>query len=187
MSNFKPRNLLLVLALVLALALVVMIVLHRRPESQIQSLVKALPKGVDVALQDIDYTHVEGGLARWRMVAKQVERQAATGVMVVNNPQLSFFDEQGKVVGSMQAEEGSVTEDYQQVRLLNDVVLQDAAGYTVYTDLLNYNHKKKLATTEKAVRLESRGLSLAGTGMVFNVEQKTLVLKADVKGTFQPR
>jgi LPS export ABC transporter protein LptC len=186
MSNFKSRNLLLVLALVVALALVMTIVVNRRPESTVQSVVKALPSGVDVALQDIDYTHVESGSARWRMVARQVERQAASGIMVVNNPQLSFFNDQGEVVGSMQAEEGSVTGDYQQIRLLNDVVLQNTDGYTIYTDLLNYDHEKKLATTDEAVLLESRGLSLEGTGMVFNVEQRTLVLNAKVKGLFNP-
>jgi LPS export ABC transporter protein LptC len=65
--------------------------------------------------------------------------------------------------------------------------MQDAAGYSIYSELLVYDHKHKLATTEKDVRIESRGLSVEGTGMIFNVAEKTLQLSSDVKGVFQPR
>ena len=108
MSYFKPRNLLLVLALGLALILVVVIALRFRPESQLQALVKALPEGVDVSLQDIDYTHIEEGRARWRLVAQQAERNSASGVLGLINPELKFFDDQGEPKGALSAGKGDV-------------------------------------------------------------------------------
>ena len=110
MSYFRPRNLLLVLALVLAVILLAMIAMRYRPENNLQTLVKALPEGIDVSLQDIDYTHIEAGRARWRLVARQVERQAKTRTLVVSSPQMSFYDEQGEVTGSLQADTGEVSE-----------------------------------------------------------------------------
>jgi LPS export ABC transporter protein LptC len=179
MSYFKPRNLLLVLALGLALVLLVVIALRYRPGSQLQTIVKALPDGIDVSLQDIDYTHIENGKARWRLVAQQVERQSSSGVMAISSPQLSFYDENGKPKGSLQAGRGEVTDDYQNVRLRED-------GYTVYTDYLDYDHETQLATTNAHVRLVADGVYLEGTGLTFDSKQERLFLNADVKGSFDP-
>ena len=187
MSYFKPRNLLLVLALGLALILLVVIVLRFRPESQMQALVKALPEGVDVSLQDIDYTHIEEGRARWHLVAQQAERNSASGVLGLINPELKFFDDQGEPKGALSAGKGDVSDDYQQVRLRDDVVLQNTAGYTLYTDRLDYDHTTQTATTDAHVLLLADGVHLEGTGLVFYLKQQRLKLQADVKGSFDSK
>ena len=187
MSYFKPRNLLLVLALGLALVLLAVISLRYRAESQLQSLVEVLPKGIDVALQDIDYTHIEDGSARWRLVAQQVERQSASGILGLVGPQLSFYDEQGESKGFLQAGKGEVSDDYQQVRLRDDVVLKSSAGYTLYTDSLDYDHATQMATTDAHVRMVAEGMDLEGNGLVFYLQQERLLLNADVKAAFEPK
>lgn len=187
MSYFKPRNLLLVLALVLALVLLAVVSVRYRGESQLKSLVESLPKGVDVSLQDIDYTHVEEGRARWRLVAQQVERQSASGVLGLVEPRLRFYDELGETKGFLQAGKGEVSDDYQQVRLLDEVVLKNSAGYTLYTDHLDYDHTTQLATTDAHVRMVADGLHMEGTGLIFYLKQERLQLKADVKGSLDPK
>jgi LPS export ABC transporter protein LptC len=187
MSYFKPRNLLLVLALGLALVLFAVISLRYRTETQLPSLMEALPKGVDVALLDIDYTHVEDGSARWRLVAQQVERQSASGVLGLVAPQLKFYDEQGEPKGSLQSGKGEVSDDYQQVRLRGDVVLKSSSGYTLYTDSLDYDHTTQKATTDAHVRMVAEGMHLEGKGLVFFMQQERLLLNADVKGVFEPK
>lgn len=183
MSYLKPRNLLLVMALGLALVLLAVIALRYRPGSQLQSLVESLPQGVDVSMQDIDYTHIEEGRPRWRLVAEQVERQAATGLLGVGSPQMSFYDPEGELSGTLQAGEGEVSDDYRKVLLRGDVILQNSAGYTLYTDHLDYDQSTQTATTDAYVRLVGNGLNLEGTGLAFHVQQQRLNLHADVKGT----
>ena len=182
MSYLKPRNLLLVLALCLALVLVVVITLRFSPESQLQEVVKALPEGVDIALEEIDYTHIEGGQSRWRLVARQVKRQSGTKLFAVSNPELQFFNEEGVTEGQMQAGRGEVSEDYQQVRLFNDVVLKNSSGYTFTTDRLDYDHATKVASTKSKVHLTSEDLILEGTGMEFFVQQDRVLLHSGVYG-----
>lgn len=184
MSYFKPRNLLLVLALGLALTLLVVIALRYRPGNQLQTIVKALPEGIDVSLEDIDYTHIENGKARWRLVAKQVERKSSSGVMGVSGPHLSFYDEEGEPEGSLQAGNGEVSNDYQNVSLSENVVLKNSDGYTLYTDHLDYDHATQTATTDARIRLVGDDMHLEGTGLAFNLRQERLSLKADVKGIF---
>ena len=183
MSYFKPRNLLLVLALGLALVLLAVIALRYRTESKLQALVEALPKGIDVSLQDIDYTQIGDGRARWRLVAQQVERQSASGVLGLTSPQLSFYDEQGEPKGFLQAGKGDVSDDYQQVKLRGDVVLKKSVDYTMYTESLDYNHATQLATTDAPVRVVSGRTRLEGRGLVFDLKQNRLQLKANVSGS----
>ena len=183
MSYLKPRNLLLVLAVVIAVILLVVISQRYRPEDQLQTVVKALPEGVDVSLEDIDYTHIEGGVARWRLVAHEVKRQADTQIMIVQSPVLEFYNDQGTLDGELQALTGEVSQDYKQVYLQGDVVLKRADGYTLYTDRLDYDHGKQLAQTDAPVRLESDRMTMNGVGMVYQVAKRHLVLKAKVNGS----
>ena len=185
MSYFRPRNLLLVLAMVLAVILLAVIAMRYRPENNLQTIVKALPQGVDVSLQDIDYTHIEEGRARWRLVARQVERQAKTSTLVVSSPRMSFYDEQGEVTGSLQAETGEVSEDYRKVRLHDQVVLKNTSGYTLSTDRLTYDHTTQSVATDSLVRLESSGLYLEGRGLIFHLQTKMLELHEQVRGIFE--
>ena len=183
MSTFRPRNLLLVLALALALILVIVISLRYRPGNQLQKVVEALPKGVDVAMEDIDYTHLEEGQARWRLVARQVSRQSATGLLAVSSPRMHFFDSLGEPSGSLEADRGEVSDDYQTVRLTGHVVLANPEGYTLYTDHLDYDQASKIARTDANVKLVGDGVQLEGTGMVFEVSRLFLQLQSNVTGT----
>jgi len=186
MSYFRPRNLLLVLAMVLAVILIAIIAMRYRPEDSLQTIVKALPEGIDVSLQDIDYTHIDEGRARWRLVARQVERQAKKSLLVVSSPQMTFYDEQGEVKGTLRAETGEISEDYRKVRLHDKVVLKNTSGYTLSTDRLTYDHDTQSVTTDSLVRLESSGLYMEGRGLVFHVQTKMLELKKQVRGVFEP-
>lgn len=186
MSYFRPRNLLLVLALALAAILIAVIALRYRPENNLRSIAKALPEGVDVALQDIDYTHIEEGRARWRLVARQVERRAKTSNLVVSSPRVSFFDEQGQVTESVQAASGEISDDYRKIILSDEVVLKNSSGYSLFTDRLNYDHETRTATTDSLVRLESSRFQLEGRGLVFHLQSKRLELNESVKGVFEP-
>jgi LPS export ABC transporter protein LptC len=175
------------MALGLALALLAVIALRYRPENQLRKIAKALPDGIDVTLQDIDYTHIEDGLARWRLVANQVERRSESGTLGLVGPQLSFYDEQGESKGSVQAGKGEVSDDYLQVSLSGDVVLKNLTGYTLYADQLDYDHTLQMVTTDEHVRLVSDGVHLEGTGLAFYLKAELLHLNADVKGTFTPK
>lgn len=182
MSIFRPRNLLLLLALALALILVIVIGLRYRPGNQLQKVVEALPKGVDVAMEDIDYTHLEEGQARWRLVARQVSRQSETGLLAVSSPRMNFFDSRGESSGSLEADRGEVSDDYKTVRLTGHVVLVNPEGYTLYTDHLDYHQDSRTASTDAHVKLVGDGVQLEGNGLVFEVSRQLLQLQSNVTG-----
>lgn len=185
MSYFKPRNLLLLLALLLALGLAVTIARNFRPEKRLETLAKSLPEGVNLALQDIDYTHIENGKPRWKLVARQVEHQAAAGILGISDPRLTFFAEQdGQEEGTLVAASGEVSSDYQMVKLRGDVVLTSSAGYTLRTQQLDYDLATQTATSDTDVAIEKAGMELRGRGLVFKLKQQQLTLVSHVRGVF---
>jgi LPS export ABC transporter protein LptC len=186
MSYLKPRNFLLVLALLLALVLIVVIAMRYSPEQQLIAVVKALPKGIDVTLDDIDYTHIEDGKPRWRLVSNQVERRADSGILGLVEPELNFFDEQGEPAGSIRATQGEVSSDYQAVKLRGDVFFQHVGGYTLQTESLDYDHATQKMTTDAHVLMVADGMRLEGKGMTSYLQEKRLQLNADVEGFLDP-
>jgi len=186
MSYLRPRNFLLVSAVVLVAILLAVIASRYRPAGTLEKIAKALPEGVDVSLQDIDYTHTEDGRARWRLVARQVERKAQTSTLEISSPRMSFFDDNGATSGTLQAARGEVSEDYRRVQLQGDVVLTNTAGYTLYTDQLSYDSETETASSAAHVRLESERLHLEGRGMEARLRAKQLVLKEQVQGVLTP-
>jgi LPS export ABC transporter protein LptC len=185
MRYLKPRHLLLVVAAVLALCLLVVIAVRFRPGDAVQTVAKALPKGIDVALEDIDYSHVEEGRARWRLVARQVERSGDSGRILVARPQLSFFSADGETVAAVSANRGDVSSDYKQVSMLGDVVLTQPDGYTLKTDRLDYDHVSRTAVSEGHVLIEKEGVRLEGEGLKVDLEQKRFQLQRRVRGVFE--
>jgi LPS export ABC transporter protein LptC len=186
MSYLKPRNFLLVLALVLALVLIAVIAMRYGSEQQLEAVVKAMPKGIDVALEDIDYTHIEDGKPRWRLVSNQVERKADSGILGLAEPDLKFFDEQGETAGSVRAVQGELSSDYQAVKLRGDVFLQYIGGYTLQTESLDYDHATQKITTDAHVLMVADGMRLEGKGMTAYLQEKRLTLYADVEGFLDP-
>lgn len=187
MSYLKPRNLLLVLALALALAIIALIAMRYSPESQLEAVVKSLPKGIDVSLEDIDYTHVEDGLPRWRLVASQVERAADSGILALVEPELRFFNEQGEPAGSLRARQGEVSSDYQAIKVRGEVVMQQVEGYSLKTASLDYDHSTQQISTDARVLMLATGMRLEGTGMTFDLQKKRVQLNADVEGFLDPQ
>jgi LPS export ABC transporter protein LptC len=172
--------------LILALALLALITTRYSPESQLEAVVQSLPKGIDVALEDIDYTHVENGQARWRLLSNQVERKAASGNLELAAPELKFFDEQGEPAGSIRSQWGEVSSDYQVVKLRGDVFFQHVGGYTVETESMDYDHSMQKLTTTLHVLMTAEGMRLEGNGMTLYLQEKQLELASDVEGFLDP-
>ncbi len=186
MNYLRLRNLLLLFALVFALVLIVVIWIRRSPEAVINAAVKSLPEGVELSLKEIDYTHIEQGVARWRLVAEQVEQQSSGQALIISRPHLDFYDDQGNIQGTLDAEKGDVSKDYQLVQVWGDVVLKHADGYTFFTEALSYDHTKHLATTEETIKMIGDGLLLTGRGLELNTQTRHLTVFSDVDALYSP-
>lgn len=185
MNLLKSRHLLLLLALILAATLAAIVALRYRPAGQLAEVVKALPSGVDLALQDINYTHSEAGVARWRLVAKQVQHRAEQQGMVVAELQLTFFDPAGVEQGKLTARNGQVNADFSVVEVRGEVQIVSRNGYTLQTDHLTYRQEDRSIRTDAPVRLVSKNMQLDGVGMTVDLATQRLQVHDKVRAVVQ--
>ena len=181
MKLLKPRHLLLLLALILAGALATIVALRYRPAVELAEVVKALPSGVDLALQDINYTHSEAGVARWRLVAKQVQHRSEPQGMVVADLQLTFFDAAGIEQGTLTARNGQVDADFSVVEVRGEVQIVSRNGYTLQTEHLTYRQQDRTIRTDAPVRLVSKEMQLDGVGMTLDLATHRLQVHDKVR------
>jgi LPS export ABC transporter protein LptC len=187
MTLIRPRNLLLLLALLLAVALATIVISRYRSPVEVRSVVKSLPSGVDLALQDINYTHTEGGVARWRLVAKQVEHLANEKSTTVSAIHLTFFAADGAEQGTLKARNGKVDGDFSVVELQGEVEIVSRSGYTLQTDHLTFRQQERTIRTDAPVKLASAGLQLKGVGLDLNLDTQRLRIPARVSAVVQPK
>ena len=185
MNLFKPRHLLLLLALLLAGALAIIVALRYRPSLELAEVVKSLPSGVDLALQDINYTHSEAGVARWRLVAKQVQHRSEQQGMVVADLQLTFFDPEGIEQGKLTARNGLVNADFSVVEVRGEVQIVSRNGYTLQTDHLIYHQEDRSIRTDAPVRLVSTTIQLDGIGLTVDLATQRLQVHNKVRAVVQ--
>lgn len=185
MILLKPRNLLLLLALILAGVMAAIVLMRYRAPVEVAEVAKVLPTGVDVALQDINYTHTEGGVSRWRLAAKQVEHRAAEKVTALRDLQVTFYDVKGAELGTLKARNGQVDADYSVVEV-RDQVEVISGGYTLQTDYLTYRQQERSIHTDAPVRLVSAGLKLDGVGLELDLDTRRLRIPARVHAVLHP-
>ena len=181
MTLIRPRNLLLVLALLLAAVLATIVMTRQRPSVEVKSAANALPSGVDLALRDINYTHTEGGVARWRLVAKQVQHRSEPQGMVVADLQLTFFDPAGIEQGTLTARNGQVDADFSVVEVRGEVQIVSRNGYTLQTEHLIYRQQDRTIRTDAPVRLVSKEMQLDGVGMTLDLATQRLQVHDKVR------
>ncbi|GEM_PF-1351939 len=164
-SLFKLRNLLLLLAVGLAAVLAAVVAMRYQPQVVVTVAAPTLPSGVNLALQKIDYTHTEGGIARWRLVASRAEHQAESRLTMVKDLELTFFDEDGERLGDLKARSGQLSNDYSEIEVRDGVTLLHRDGYTLQSSSLRYKQQDGMIRTEDPVRLTGRDLTLDGVGL----------------------
>jgi LPS export ABC transporter protein LptC len=180
-SLFRLRHLLLLLAIGLALVLAAVVMKRYQPPLVVPVAVPALPAGVDLALQKIDYTHTEGGVARWRLVASRAEHQAESKFMLVKDLELTFFDVKGAQQMSLKARNGEINSDYSAVDVKDDVELFHRNGYVLRTDSLRYNQGDGMIRTDAPVRLTGPDVTLDGVGLRVDLAKRQLHVLSRVR------
>lgn len=187
MALLRPRNLLLLLALLLLGALAAIVAYRYRPPAKVAELVKALPSGVDLALQEIRYSHTEGGIERWRLVAGRVEHLSAEKQTAIRNLELRFFDASGAEQGVLKAVNGQVNADFSVIEVRDQVEFVIRDGYHLQTTNLTYTQQDRSIRTDAPVMMAGKALELKGVGLHLDFGTRRLKILDRVRATIQVR
>lgn len=183
MALIRPRHLLLLLAILLACALAIIVATRYRPAAELREVAKALPAGVDAALQDIDYTHSEGGITRWRLMARQVEHRTSAQGTAVGDLRLTFYAVDGTEQGAIKASNGKIDADFAVIEVNGDVEIVSRRGFTLKTDHLTFRQQDRSLRSDAPVKLVAAGLQLDGKGLVLDLDRQHLRILAKVRAS----
>jgi LPS export ABC transporter protein LptC len=150
-----------------------------RPQTP-EGLLSSLPKDVDLALEDLHYTHNEDGRAVWTLDAAAAEYQREAGLVDLNDVELTLHQSDGFGTVHLIADSGRFDQSASLVDAWGNVVLTSERGDQLYTESLKYNVANELLSTAEAFRYLSEGAELTGTGLNIDVSSGRLSVESDV-------
>ena len=175
----SPRR---VLALLMVLTVAVLAVMLWRyfQQQAPEELLEALPKQVDLSLDELHYTQNEGGKRSWTLAAKRAEYQRESGTALLDDVQMTLYDAGRFGEVRLQAEHGQLQQAERQVTVWGQVEVDTSEGQRLLTERLHYDDARRLLTTQEPIRFSAPRLELTGRGLEVNVETGQLQVKDDV-------
>jgi len=177
---FSPRRILalLILGSVAVLAVVLWQFLARQSP---EDLLDALPKQVDLALDQLHYTQNEDGARSWTLSADKAEYQRDSGQALLDRVHLIFYraGDFGEV--TLDAGQGSLDQNQQQIEVWDRVTVRTGRQEQLLTERLHYDGRQQAINSEAPLRLVTPRMELTGVGFQVDLVQGRLLVKKAVR------
>lgn len=147
-----------------------------------EEILETLPRNVDLSLKKINYTETREGRRHWSLVADSAAHNAKDGTTRLKNIRMTFYGQQGDY--SLTAANGEMQIDTRRVSVWDDVVIESPQGFTLYTERLDYNEKKRQVRSDRPIHLVSDRVEIDGVGMTLDVESHSLKILSAVEARF---
>ncbi|MFV0436147.1 MAG: LPS export ABC transporter periplasmic protein LptC [Desulfopila sp.] len=178
MSSIRNRltSMLFFLA-VLALAVYLGRLSLTNPAPELQPL----DQGIDLNLDNIQYTKASDGTTQWVLKARTAD-QGTDGIILARQADITIFDqEKGNIAitgdrGSFDPEKGTVT-------LIANVRVVTGDGWTLQSDSLEFDETNRTLRTDQPVTLSNAYSRTTGTGATIDLKTRTLEMAGAVHAT----
>lgn len=175
---------LLIMVVVLSVGLVVWIFIQSR-QNPIPILLPEKATQSVLTLSRIHHTATKDGAVQWELEAKSAEMQSNNGQVVLKDPEVVFFLEDGKRV-KLSANKGILNTKNNNIKVHGNVsVAYDR--YTLKTEELTYHHKRRRLQANVPVQIIGQAFDLKAASMIYNLNTDQTIFKGDVKGTIYER
>lgn len=177
MPNLRRLLALLIVLAVVALGLAVWRQIRQQSPEE---LLSALPKQIELSLDQLHYTQNENGQRSWTLDADKAEYQRDESQAVLEKVRLEFYHagESGNV--RLEAEHGLLQQTTRQVDVWGQVVVRTERGEQLFTERLRYNDQQRQLTTDEPVRMLAPQMELTGTGLLVDLDGGRLEVINDV-------
>ena len=180
MADWSGTRHFLPLVLVTAASLLSLFVLRSYHDWDAPADLRTLPENVDLALEDLVYSKNRDGRRLWVLEARRAEHTLAGAVTRIDGLRMVFFDpKQGEIV--LTAEQGELLPREDRVQVRTNVVLTDHRGLSVRTRTLEYVDTDRSLQTDDPVTILSGGLSVTGTGLRIDTQQRRMTVGGRVR------
>lgn len=171
---------LLALLIILAVVALATVVWREVQQKSPEEILAALPKQIDLSLDQLHYTQNEDGQRSWTLDADKAEYKREDGQALLDKVRLQFYNagEAGDV--QLEAEHGLLQQETRQVEVWDQVVVRTARGEQLFTERLHYDDQQRQLTTDEAIRVLTPQMELTGTGLKVDLDSGRLEVDKDV-------
>jgi LPS export ABC transporter protein LptC len=153
----------------------------------LKELGKDLLPQVAQRIQNFRRVKVENGRTRWEITAKDAQYFEHEGLIVVLEPRMTFFLDEGQREAHVSGAEGRIALDGREVRslTLRGAVAVRLDDLELETEEATYDRARDLITSPALVTIRGRTLQLSGRGMEVEVGPQHVRLLDDVHTTLR--
>ncbi len=153
---------------------------YRRNQAKpLLSIPKAANKAI-MALSRIHQTATKDGVVQWELEAETAELEAGSAKMVLREPRVNFYLDDGSKM-SLTAREGVL------FTRNNDMLVRGAVNiyhqrYTLETEALAYHHDRRILKADVPVQIASQAVDLRAASMTYDLTENQARFSGRVKG-----
>jgi LPS export ABC transporter protein LptC len=141
----------------------------------------SLPQGVDVSLEQLQFSEVRDGVTRWELVAERADNDRQKEITFLSRPVMTVPPSRGNGPLTLKADKAEYDNRSRDVRLMGNVVVTGDKGAVLRTGRAEYlSSLDKIRTTDR-VHVQQPGLTVSGTGMELSTETRNVRLLSAVE------
>ena len=170
----------IILVTVLAAVGTVLVVFagYRRVSNAPELLISSIKDGANLSLGKIRQTATRDGKKEWSLVADSALYIETKNRVVLKNLFITYFLEDNREV-YLDADEGQLHTDTNDIEFSGNVVIRNDE-YRLKTDRLNYEHERRLISTDTPVHISGNDSKLTAASMTYDLKADKVVLTGDV-------
>jgi len=140
-------------------------------------------RGIHTAeMLEVDFMQSKAGRKEWQIKAARMYSLDGEKNIQLEAVEAIFFGDSVKDTGQTQisSRRASYNADQQLLNLRDQVVINDARGYEILTESLEYQGKEKKITTDSKVKITGSNIAVSGERLMYDVESGDYRLEGNV-------
>lgn len=133
-----------------------------------------------VAIGKVHQTATRDGKTEWRLDAGSVRFVEDQKKAFFEDIFITFFVDTGEKI-YLTAKEGVLRTDSNDIEVNGDVVIRNM-DYRLKTEMISYQHKKRLITSKVPVKISGKFFNLVADTMQVDLNKKNALFKGNIKG-----
>ncbi len=138
-----------------------------------------------MSLSQVNQTATKDGAVQWKLKASSAELETGSGKMVLQNPQVDFFLDDGSRV-NLRASKGVLNTQNNDIEVHGNVQVVNSR-YTLKTESMAYLHQRRLLEAKTPVHIIGKRFDLKSAAMTYDLDADQAIFEGDIKGTIHEK
>jgi LPS export ABC transporter protein LptC len=133
------------------------------------------------AMEGVEFEQRRNGTREWRLTAGRMVSAENDPDMLLEDVKGAFFGKAGKrEEARVKSRKGTYNTETRQITLAGDILIEDAAGYEMRTDSLDYLAAEQTMRTTAPVTIRGSNIEVSGNRLLYDIGAGKYLLEGNV-------